>query len=103
MLSDRDNPILGLSGGQPSSSMNRSEAPNPTSMPSVSSDETSIIDNITLGQARVMTGDIGVQEWHRRAARKTTIKGNEFGSDVRIMTGDQGGDAAAKFNESFWT
>jgi hypothetical protein len=64
--------------------------------------ETLIYDNITVGQARIMTGNVGVENWHKTAGRKTTITGNKFGQDVRIMTGDQGGDAAKGFNESFW-
>lgn len=65
-------------------------------------EETLIYDNITVGQARIMTGNVGVENWRRTAGRKTTIAGNKFGQDVRIMTGDQGGDAAKHFNESFW-
>jgi hypothetical protein len=65
-------------------------------------DETLIYDNITVGQARIMTGNVGVENWCKTAGRKATIAGNKFGQDVRIMTGDQGGDAAKKFNESFW-
>jgi hypothetical protein len=68
----------------------------------VGTDETSIYDNVTLGQARIMTGNVGVEDWRRVAGRKTTIAHNRFGKDVRIMTGDQGGQAAAGFNENFW-
>jgi len=64
--------------------------------------ETLIYDNITVGQARIMTGNVGVENWHKTAGRKTTIVKNRFGQDVRIMTGDQGGEAAKGFNESFW-
>jgi hypothetical protein len=63
---------------------------------------TLIYDNITVSQARIMTGNIGVENWHRTAARKTTIARNKLGQDVRIMTGDVGGDAARSFSESFW-
>ncbi len=63
---------------------------------------TSIYDNITLGKARIVTGNIGVKDWRSVAGRKTTIAHNRFGNDVRIMTGDQGGQAAASFNENFW-
>ncbi|CZR65953.1 uncharacterized protein PAC_15853 [Phialocephala subalpina] len=66
------------------------------------SDSTTIVDNITLGQARIMTGDIGVESWQRRVTRRTIIAKNKFGGDVRIVTGDMGGKAAATFNESFW-
>lgn len=64
--------------------------------------ETSIYGNITLGQARIMTGDVGIEGWQRTAGRKTTIANNRFGDGARIMTGDQGGEAAARFNENFW-
>jgi hydrogenase maturation factor len=65
-------------------------------------DETLIYDNITLGQARIMTGNVGVENWRIIARRKVTITNNKFGQDVRIMTGDQGGDAAKSFNDNFW-
>lgn len=64
--------------------------------------DTSIYNNITLGQARMMTGNVGVEEWQRMAGRKTTIAHNRFGNDIRIMTGDVGGQAAAGFNKNFW-
>jgi hypothetical protein len=71
--------------------------------PATDSDSTAIIDNITLGQARMMTGDIGMESWQKRVARKTTIARNKFGSNLQIMTGDMGGQAAADFNKSFWS
>ncbi|TVY62473.1 hypothetical protein Focb16_v004218 [Fusarium oxysporum f. sp. cubense] len=46
--------------------------------------KTNAYGNVTLGQARIMTGNIG------------------FGHDVRIITGDMGGEAARGFNDSFW-
>jgi hypothetical protein len=49
-----------------------------------------------------MTGNIGVEGWQKMAGRKTTIANNQFGHDVRIMTGDMGGEAAKGFNDSFW-
>ncbi|KAI7758840.1 hypothetical protein LZL87_013823 [Fusarium oxysporum] len=64
--------------------------------------ETNIYGNVTLGQARIMTGNIGVEGWQNMAGRKTTIANNHFGHDVRIITGDMGGEAARGFNESFW-
>ncbi|OAQ91532.1 hypothetical protein VFPFJ_03272 [Purpureocillium lilacinum] len=64
--------------------------------------ETSIYDNVTLGQARIMTGDIGMDNWQRVSKRKTTIARNRFEGDVRIVTGDIGGESAARFNETFW-
>ncbi|KAH8747740.1 hypothetical protein F5883DRAFT_436983, partial [Diaporthe sp. PMI_573] len=85
---------LGLARQQPAAT---------TGAASADADGTSIYDNITLGQARIMTGDVGVDNWHRAARRKTTIAHNRFGQDVRIMTGDQGGEAAKSFNESFWS
>jgi len=42
-------------------------------------DETSIYDNITLDQARIMTGNVGGENWQRVARRKTTIAHNKFG------------------------
>ncbi|KAF5256312.1 hypothetical protein FOXYS1_13215 [Fusarium oxysporum] len=64
--------------------------------------ETNIYGNVTLGQARIMTGNIGVEDWQKIAGRKTTIANNQFGHDVRIITGDMGGEAARGFNDSFW-
>ncbi|PCD20348.1 hypothetical protein AU210_016215 [Fusarium oxysporum f. sp. radicis-cucumerinum] len=64
--------------------------------------ETNIHGNVTLGQARIMTGNIGVEAWQKMAGRKTTIANNQFGHDVRIITGDMGGEAARGFNDSFW-
>jgi len=49
-----------------------------------------------------MTGNVGVENWRRAAKRKITIANNKFGQDVRIMTGDQSGDAAKSFNDNFW-
>jgi hypothetical protein len=50
-----------------------------------------------------MTGDVGVEEWQRATRRKTTIAHNRFGKDVRIMTGNVGGEAANSFFDSgFW-
>lgn len=64
--------------------------------------QTDIHDNVTLGQSLITTGNVGVEAWHKAAARKTTIANNRFGADSRIMTGDLGGEAAARFNDSFW-
>lgn len=64
--------------------------------------ETHIYGNVTLGQARLMTGNIGVEGWQKMAGHKTTIANNKFGNDVRITTGDIGGKAAENFNDSFW-
>ncbi|PCD20308.1 hypothetical protein AU210_016175 [Fusarium oxysporum f. sp. radicis-cucumerinum] len=78
----------------------------PDDMPSMNSSnearETNIYGNVTLGQARIMTGNIGVEGWQKMAGRKTTIANNQFGHDVRIITGDMGGEAARGFNDSFW-
>ncbi|VTT77010.1 unnamed protein product, partial [Fusarium fujikuroi] len=83
--------------------MGVSSPDNTTNMNSSSeSRETNIYGNVTLGQARIMTGNIGVEGWHKMAGRKTTIANNQFGHDVRIITGDMGGEAARGFNESFW-
>ncbi|KAK3301806.1 uncharacterized protein B0T15DRAFT_578059 [Chaetomium strumarium] len=64
--------------------------------------ETLIYDNVTVGQARIMTGNVGVENWLRVAGRKTSIARNKFEQDVQIMTGDLGGEAAKSFNECFW-
>ena len=74
----------------------------PDDAAAANSDTTTIVDNITIGQARIMTGDIGVETWRKKVTRKVTIKGNMFGSDIRITTGNMGGQAAANFNENFW-
>jgi hypothetical protein len=65
-------------------------------------DSATIINNITIGKARIMTGDIGGERRQARIARKTTIAKNKFGGDVQIMTGNMNGQAAADFNENFW-
>lgn len=65
-------------------------------------DETSIHDNIMWNQARIMTGNVDMGHLQRVSGRKTTISHNKFRGDTRIMTGDQGGEAAAHFNENFW-
>jgi hypothetical protein len=49
-----------------------------------------------------MTGDIGVEAWQKKATRKVIIARNKFGGDVRITTGNIGGQAATNFNDSFW-
>ena len=49
-----------------------------------------------------MTGDIGVETWRKRVTRKVTIARNRFGADLRITTGNIGGQAAVNFNENFW-
>uniref|UniRef100_A0A8H7TTP1 Uncharacterized protein n=1 Tax=Bionectria ochroleuca TaxID=29856 RepID=A0A8H7TTP1_BIOOC len=80
--------------------------PAPDDTPSMNSSnearETNIYGNVTLGQARIMTGNIGLECWQKMAGRKTTIANNQFGNDVRIITGDMGGEAAKGFNDSFW-
>jgi hypothetical protein len=91
-LDASDNEGLSLAGGR--GTARRETATDP--------DETAIYDNVTLGQARIMTGSVGVENWCKVAKRKTTIAHNKFGQDVRIMTGDQGGEAAARFNDNFW-
>jgi len=63
---------------------------------------TSIYDNVTLGQARIMMGNVGVESWQTVAGRKTTIATNRFKKDVKMMTGNIGGQAAVDFNQSFW-
>lgn len=60
-----------------------------------------IVDNFTCGQARIMVGDIGVEKWEKSAGT-SSIRGNVFKSDLRIMAGDVGLEAAASFNENFW-
>jgi hypothetical protein len=63
---------------------------------------TAIHDNITLGQARIMTGDVGTESWGKTAGRKVEIAHNRFGGDVQIMTGSITGESAARFTDIFW-
>ena len=49
-----------------------------------------------------MTGNVGVENWRRIAGRKVTIANNKFEQDVRIMMGDQAGNAAKSFSDKFW-
>jgi hypothetical protein len=65
-------------------------------------DEASIYDNITLGQARIMTGNVGAENWQRVVGRRTTIAHNKFGNETVIITGDVGGEAAKSFYENFF-
>jgi hypothetical protein len=92
-LDTSDEESLGLTGRQDAAS--HGTAPTNT-------DETSIYENITLGQARIMTGDVGVENWQRVAVRKTTINHNIFGDETVIITGDVGGKAAESFYENFF-
>jgi hypothetical protein len=92
-LDPSDVESLELAGRQP---------PTTSGVAETDADETSIYDNITVGQARIMTGNVGVENWRKAARHKTTIARNKFGQDVRIMTGDQGGEAAKSFNDNFW-
>ena len=92
-LGVREAEELGLTGPQRDATRDAATA---------KSDETSIYGNTMSGQARIMTGNIGVENWQRVPGRKTTIANNQFGNDVRIMTGDQGGPAAERFNDNFW-
>ena len=66
----------------------------------VSTGETRIYDNIIVGQARIMTGDVGV-EYRHQLARRITIAHNKFGQDVRIMTGNVGPEASKEFMSNF--
>ena len=49
-----------------------------------------------------MTGDVGVECEYKGPTKKTTIKGNQFGTRARFMTGSMGGEPAKTFNENFW-
>jgi len=73
----------------------------PPPLGGVSAGESRIYDNITVGQARIMTGDVGAEHWHQ-LARRTTIAHNKFGQDVRIMTGNVGAEASKEFMSNFW-
>lgn len=64
--------------------------------------ESSIYNNITLGQARIMTGNVGVESW-QKVSRRTTIAHNKFGDDVRIMAGDVSPEAAKDFISNLWS
>lgn len=63
--------------------------------------KTRIYDNITLDQARIMTGDVGVENW-QKISRLTEITRNKFGKDTRIMTGNVGQGSGPAFMEHFW-
>jgi hypothetical protein len=63
--------------------------------------ESRIYDNITLGQARIMTGDVGVEPW-QRASKSSIISHNKFGQDLRLMTGSVGAEASREFMANFW-
>lgn len=60
-----------------------------------------IYGNITLDQARIMTGDVGVGNW-QAISRVNEVASNRFGKDTRIMTGNVGPEAASAFMENFW-
>ncbi|KAK7987475.1 hypothetical protein PG989_007790 [Apiospora arundinis] len=55
-----------------------------------------IYDNITIDQARVITGDIGVQEWQKKTetTRRNIIRNNNMKDKSFLLTGNVGGDAA---------
>lgn len=81
----------------------RNEDSTPEVTPGAASDvQTDIYANVTLDQARIMTGDVGVEEWQQRTSRRTAIYDNTFGTGARIMAGNVGGAAAKAFMENFW-
>lgn len=88
---------LGLSD-QPQASDARDSDPRGESVPV---HKAGVYDNITLDQARIMTGDVGVGNW-QAISRVTEVARNKFGKDTRIMTGNVGPEAASSFMENFW-
>ncbi|KAK6866233.1 hypothetical protein PG995_002761 [Apiospora arundinis] len=70
----------------------RSSAPgsDPNPAQDATPDEVLIYGNVTQGQDRIMTGDVGVQEWRKRSSRKTKVVNNTFGPGLRLMTGNAG-------------
>ncbi|KAG8162431.1 hypothetical protein KVR01_008196 [Diaporthe batatas] len=69
--------------------------------PSVPEQNSRIYGNITLDQARIMTGDVGAGNW-QSISRVNEVANNRFGKDTRIMTGSVGPEAASAFMENFW-
>lgn len=60
-----------------------------------------VYGNITLNQARIMTGDVGVEKW-QTVSRVNEVAFNKFGKEARVMTGNVGSEAASAFMENFW-
>ncbi|KAK8026536.1 hypothetical protein PG991_003592 [Apiospora marii] len=85
------------------SSSARNEDPTPEVTPdSTPNVQTDIYENVTLDQARIMTGDVGVEEWQQRTSRRTAIHHNKLGTGARIMAANVGASAANSFMENFW-
>lgn len=45
-------------------------------------------DNITLDQASIIMGNVGVQNWEHTAQVKATISGNKFGNNFSMVVGN---------------
>lgn len=60
-------------------------------------------DNITLGRARVVTGNIGSSGWEQMGKKNIAINRNQFSGDLHMLAGDVQGQAATGFFHSkFW-
>ncbi|KAK8019186.1 hypothetical protein PG990_004324 [Apiospora arundinis] len=80
-------------------------APDPDSTQKATPDVyNEIYNNITIDQARVITGDIGVQEWLKKieTTRRNIIRNNNMKGKSFILTGNVGGDAAKTFVEGLF-
>lgn len=88
---------LGLSD-QPQPSDARDSDPRGQDVPEHNS---RVYGNITLDQARIMTGDVGIERW-QTISRVNEVAFNRFGKDTRVMTGNVGPGAASAFMENFW-
>lgn len=49
-------------------------------------------DNVTLDQARVIMGNVGVQNWEHTARMKVNISGNKFGNNLSLTVGNVDGE-----------
>ncbi|KAI9037262.1 uncharacterized protein KD926_000699 [Aspergillus affinis] len=49
--------------------------------------EVSFVENVTLDQARIMFGIVGVQDWQRAAGVKANVRGNQFGNEMKFFAG----------------
>ncbi|KAK1138277.1 hypothetical protein N8T08_003059, partial [Aspergillus melleus] len=49
--------------------------------------EVTFVENVTLDQARIMFGIVGVQDWQRAAGVKANVRGNQFGNEMKFFAG----------------
>lgn len=60
-------------------------------------------ENVTLGKARIATGDIGCSG-SERPGKSVGVNRNQFAGDLRMMIGDvQGSPSTGFFNSKFWS